>query len=145
MKTKVMTVEYPDDINVPEYFFQKFDYKNNNPACTQQDVDYCIIKNNKAVLIESKTWGAYLNLKPAQRSAMQILADNANKVYVVAVHDSPYVEDNISLVQDAYNNQRVVEYWYNGSWIKVDDHISLKDFINKWFRTVWNLTDDIVK
>lgn len=144
MKTKNMIVEYPDIIRKPEYYYQKFDYKNDNPACSQQDVDYCVVKNDKAVLIESKTWGGYQMMKPAQKQTMEVLADSPNKVYVIAIHDSPYVEGNISIVHDAFVNQHVVEYWYNGNWIKVEEYITLKDFINAWFKEVWGYAEPVV-
>lgn len=142
MQKEEMVVQFTDAVRCPRRMVQQFDYTNANKKCTQADVDFTFMRDNKAIFVESKT--ANQEMAAWQKRFCQVLADTPNKVYVVVEHDTG-IEPEVELVSGW--EQKVREYWYcnDGQWTSLRAYgIPLWQFINNWFREVWGYNEDMV-
>lgn len=136
---RTLNIEFPDCVRFPERMVQQFDYKNNNPKCCQSDIDFVIEKDGCMIIVESKMQRTFI--RAGQKRLLENLCSDLNKCAVVVHHQSA-VQPVVKLV-DGWS-QTVSEFWYDGKWQSVDGEMNLKDFVNEFFRTVWEYEEDVV-
>lgn len=143
MQQAQFEVSYPDSVKIPERFFETFDYKNNVITVSQQDVDFLIRKDDKIIFIESKSSGG--EVSDSQRRTMELIASDKNKAYVVCRHDNKITAGCIPMVDKAWDNQIVEEFWYADEWYScISNPLTLKDFANEFFKEQWGYTEPVV-
>ena len=141
MQQLTLNAHYPDSVVSPERFFETFDYENKNKLVSQQDVDFLIRKDDKILFIESKS--TFGKVSASQRRTMEQVASDKNKAYVVCRHCNKIAEGEIPMLENAWDNQIVEEWWYDGQWFKLQP-VTLKDFTNELFRGVWGYEEPVV-
>ena len=136
---KTLTIDFPDNVRFPERMVQQFDYHNNNPYCCQSDIDFVFHKDNCIVVVESKMRGT--EIRGGQKRMLEVLCNDSNKCAVVVHHQSS-VQPVVKMV-DGWS-QTVSEFWYDGKWQTVEGEMNLRDFLNYFFRAVWDYEEDVI-
>lgn len=135
-----LDVTFPKTIKNPARKVQQFDYSNGNPKCTMSDLDFVVCKDDKFIVIESKTKGT--EIRPPQAKLLELVCSSKDSCAVVVEHGTS-VKPVVELV-DGWE-QKVVKYYWNETWWDDQKGTTLKDFVNGFFREVWNYEEDIVK